>query len=132
MRMVDVVARTGILKYCLILSFHGVLITATIQTAIAEIGEVRIGMGFGIGYLPLLIMQQEKLTEKYLQASGLADTKVSWVQLGSGAAMNDALLAGDLHFASGGTPPFLLLWDKTRNSIDVKGVGALVSMPNFL
>jgi NitT/TauT family transport system substrate-binding protein len=97
------------------------VVAAASPQARAEVADVRIGVGFGIGYLPLLIMKHDKLVEKHLRAAGLADT-----------TMNDALLAGDLHFASGGSPPFLLLWDKTKGSLDVKAVGALVSMPNFL
>jgi len=48
------------------------------------------------------------------------------------AAANDALLSGSLDFASGGTGPAFILWDRTRGSIDVRGVAALSSMPNLL
>jgi sulfonate transport system substrate-binding protein len=108
------------------------LLLAASAPAGAEVADVHIGVGFGIGYLPLLIMKHDQLVEKHLRTSGLGSTTVSWKQIGSGATMNDALLAGDLHFASGGSPPFLLLWDKTHGSLGVKAVGALVSMPNFL
>ncbi len=100
--------------------------------ASAEASEVRIALQFGIGYLPLTVMQHDKLIEKHLKASGLDNTKVVWSKTGAGSAMNDALLAGQLDFASGGIPPFLLLWGKTRDNLDVRGVGALCSMPNFL
>ena len=100
--------------------------------ASAEVSEVRIALQFGIGYLPLTVMQHDKLIEKHLKALGLDDTKVVWSKTGAGSAMNDALLAGQLDFASGGIPPFLLLWGKTRDNLDVRGVGALCSMPNFL
>jgi len=100
--------------------------------ASAEVSEVRIALQFGIGYLPLTVMQHDKLIEKHLKALGLNDTKVVWSRTGAGSAMNDALIAGQLDFASGGIPPFLILWGKTRDSLDVKGVGALCSMPNFL
>ena len=98
----------------------------------AEVGEVQIALGFGIGYLPLAIMQDGKLIEKHLKDAGLAKSSVVWAQIGAGAAMNDALLSGNLHFASGGVTPFLLLWDKTRSTFDVRGVGALCSMSSYL
>ncbi|GAC1424312.1 MAG: ABC transporter substrate-binding protein [Burkholderiaceae bacterium] len=104
----------------------------TAHDAAAEVEEVKIVMQFGIGYLPLAVMQNEKLVEKHLNLEGLGASKVVWSQTGSGSAANDALLAGGLHFASGGIPPFLILWDKTRKNIDVRGVGALCSMPNYL
>ncbi|NUZ04699.1 ABC transporter substrate-binding protein [Piscinibacter koreensis] len=98
----------------------------------AEVDEVKIASQYGIGYLPLTVMQVDKLIEKHLAKAGLASTKVTWSRLAAGAAANDALLAGGLHFASGGTGPALILWDRTRSSLDVRGVGALSSMPNLL
>jgi NitT/TauT family transport system substrate-binding protein len=97
----------------------------------AEVDEVKIASQYGIGYLPLTVMQQDKLIEKHLAKAGLP-TKVTWSRLAAGAAANDALLSGSLHFASGGTGPAIILWDRTRTSLDVRGVAALSSMPNLL
>jgi NitT/TauT family transport system substrate-binding protein len=78
-------------------------------------------------------MKHDKLIEKHLKAEGLPDTKVTWAKLGAGSAANDALLAGSLHFAAGGTGPALILWDKTvGKSIEVRGVATLSSMPCLL
>ena len=98
----------------------------------AEVGEIKIAQQFGIGYLPLTIMKTNGLVEKHLKAAGLADTKVSWLVLASGQPMNDALLSGSLHVASGGVAPFLILWDRTRGTLNVKAVAALSSMPMYL
>ena len=98
----------------------------------AEIGEIKIAQQFGIGYLPLTIMKTNGLVEKHLKAAGLAETKVSWLVLASGQPMNDALLSGSLHVASGGVAPFLILWDRTRGTLNVKAVAALSSMPMYL
>ena len=98
----------------------------------AEVDEVKLASQYGIGYLPLTVMQVDKLVEKHLAKSNMASTKVSWMRLAAGAAANDALLSGGLHFASGGTGPAIILWDKTRTSLDVRGVAALSSMPNLL
>jgi NitT/TauT family transport system substrate-binding protein len=46
--------------------------------------------------------------------------------------MNDAVLSGNLDFASGGVGPMLTIWSKTRNNYKVKGVAALNSMPLYL
>jgi NitT/TauT family transport system substrate-binding protein len=46
--------------------------------------------------------------------------------------MNDALLSGNLQFASGGVGPFTTLWAKTRGNLDVKATSAINSMPLFL
>ena len=103
-----------------------------IPSRAAEVAEFRIAQQFGIGYLPLTIMKTNGLIEKHLKTAGLADTKVVWMQLSSAQPMNDALLAGTLHIASGGTAPYLILWDRTRNTLNVKAVAALSSMPMYL
>jgi NitT/TauT family transport system substrate-binding protein len=98
----------------------------------AEVSELKVAEQFGIGYLPLTIMKANRLIEKHLKAAGLGETKVSWSQLSSAQPMNDALLSGNLHIASGGFAPFLILWDRTRGTLNVKAVAALSSMPMYL
>lgn len=105
---------------------------APLSVLSAEVAEFRIAQQFGIGYLPLTLMKANGLVEKHLKAAGLGDTKVVWSVLGSGQPMNDALLSGSLHIASGGTAPFLILWDRTRGTLNVKAVAALSSMPMYL
>jgi NitT/TauT family transport system substrate-binding protein len=87
---------------------------------------------YGIGYMQLTVMKAEKLVEKHLARNGLPNSKVTWATMGAGAAANDALLSGQLHMAAGGTGPAMILWDRTRGNMDVRGVAALSSMPNLL
>lgn len=101
-------------------------------SAHAEVGELKLMSQYGIGYMQLTVIKAEKLVEKHLARNGLPNTKVTWATLGAGAAANDALLSGSLHFAAGGTGPALILWDRTRSNADVRGVAALSSMPNLL
>lgn len=101
------------------------------SAAIAEVGEVKLVSQYGIGYMQLTLMKADKLVEKHLAKAGL-NAKVTWSTVGAGTAANDALLAGGLHFASGGTGPAFILWDRTRGNMDVRGVAALSSMPNLL
>jgi NitT/TauT family transport system substrate-binding protein len=105
---------------------------ASVPSNAAEVSELKIAQQYGIGYLPLTIMKANGLVEKHLKAAGLPDTKVTWLVLASGQPMNDALLSGSLHIASGGVAPFLILWDRTRGSLNVKAVAALSSMPMYL
>ncbi len=113
----------------LLMSAAGAL---TLPARAAEVSELKIAEQFGIGYLPLTLMKANHIVEKHLKTAGLPDTKVSWSVLGSGQPMNDALLSGSLHVASGGTAPFLILWDRTRGGLNVKAVAALASMPMYL
>lgn len=100
--------------------------------AVAEVDELKMMSQYGIGYMQLTLMKQDKLVEKHLAREGLGATKVTWATMGAGAAANDALLSGSLHFAAGGTGPAIILWDRTRGNMNVQGVAALSSMPNLL
>ena len=100
--------------------------------ASAEVDELKMMSQYGIGYMQLTLLKELKLVEKHLERGGLGSTKVTWARMGAGAAANDALLSGNLHFAAGGTGPAIILWDRTRANVDVRGVAALSSMPNLL
>ena len=97
----------------------------------AEMSEIKVAQQFGIGYLPLMIMEEQKLIEKHAKAAGL-DVTVTWAKFAGGNVMNDALLSGSLQFASGGVGPLVTLWARTRGNLDVKGVAAINSMPLYL
>jgi NitT/TauT family transport system substrate-binding protein len=116
----------------LVAAFAAAALAASTLAA-AEVDEVKMMSQYGIGYMQLTVMKHDKLIEKHLKAEGLNDTKVTWAKLGAGSAANDALLAGSLHFAAGGTGPAIILWDKTHGtSNEVRGVAALSSMPCLL
>src|SRR5688572_969447 len=100
--------------------------------ATAEVSELKMMSQYGIGYMQLTLMKADKLVEKHLAKAGLGSTTVTWATMGAGAAANDALLSGSLHFAAGGTGPAFILWDRTRANVQVNGVAALSSMPNLL
>jgi sulfonate transport system substrate-binding protein len=108
------------------------LCAALASPAAAETGEVRIAQQYGISYLPLTVMNHEKLLEAAAAKAGIAGLKVTWSQFGAGNAMNEALLSGNLDFASGGVGPLLTIWSKTKGRQDVKAVASLNSMPLYL
>ena len=104
---------------------------AVAGAARAEMTELKVAQQYGIGYLPLMVMEEQKLIEKHAKAAGV-DVVVSWPRLTGGSAMNDALLSNSLQFASGGIGPFVTLWARTRGNLDVKAVAAINSMPLYL
>jgi len=97
----------------------------------AEVAELAVAQQYGIGYLPLMIMEEQKLIEKHAKDAGL-DVKLTWARFAGGNVMNDALLSGTLHIASGGVGPLVTLWSRTRGNLDVRGIAALNSMPLYL
>jgi NitT/TauT family transport system substrate-binding protein len=101
-------------------------------TAQAEVSEVRLAQQFGIGYLPLHVVGNQKLIQKHAKKAGIANLNVSWTQFGAGNVMNEAILSGNLDFASGGVGPLLTIWSKAKGRQDVRGVAAISAMPIFL
>lgn len=118
-------------KSLLSLAAGAVLLTAAMASR-AEVSELRIAQQYGISYLPLMILEDQKLVEKHAKAAGIPDLKVSWSKFAGGNVMNDALLSGSLHFASGGVGPLVTLWAKTRGNYDVRAAAAMNSMPLYL
>src|SRR2546430_813255 len=107
------------------------LLIALPAIARAELAEIKVAQQYGIGYLPLMIMEEQKLIEKYAKANGVEVT-VGWAKFAGGNVMNDALLSNSLQFASGGVGPLITLWARTKGNLDVKGVAAINSMPLYL
>ena len=97
----------------------------------AEMSEIKVAQQYGISYLPLMLMEEQKLIEKHAKAAGI-DVQVGWAKFAGGNVMNDALLSGSLQFASGGVGPFVTLWSRTKGNLDVKAVSAINSMPLLL
>ena len=94
----------------------------------AEATELRIGVQFGLTYLPLTIMRQEHFVEQQAKAAGLGDVKVTWIQSAGGDSLNDALLSGNMDVASSGYTSFLILWSKTKGRF-AKGLFAYGHTP---
>ena len=110
-----------------------VVALATASTLVhAADNELRIAQQYGFSYLQLMYMQRHHLIEQQAKAAGIPDLKVTWAQFAGGNVMNDALLSGSLDIASGGVAPPIVLWDKTRGSLDVKMIAAMTSAPLFL
>jgi NitT/TauT family transport system substrate-binding protein len=93
----------------------------------AEVPEVKIVAQNGSNYLPLMVMQGQKLVEKHLTAKGLATTAVTWSRLAGPSAIVDSFLAGAVHFSGQGVPSSALIWDRTRNGIGARAVSAMVA-----
>jgi len=100
--------------------------------AAAEVGEVKLARQYGIHYLPLIVMEQQKLVEKFAKQEGLPDLKVSWTTLSGGAAGNDALLAGAIDYSAVGVGPLIQIWDKSKGIVDIEGVAAVSDVPMTL
>jgi NitT/TauT family transport system substrate-binding protein len=77
-------------------------------------------------------MEKHSLIEKHARETGAGDLKVRWIDVGGPSIMNDALLSGAVDFIAAGPPAFLILWDRTRDTVRVSGVAAMTSLPMYL
>jgi NitT/TauT family transport system substrate-binding protein len=100
----------------------------------AEVAEVRISHGFGVLYLPLMVMRSEKFLEKHARAAGLGDVKATYLLLDGGNVINDAMLSGALDIASIGVAGFLTLWAKAKDNpaLEVRGLSGMSSSSLYL
>ncbi|HET9476303.1 MAG TPA: ABC transporter substrate-binding protein [Dehalococcoidia bacterium] len=86
--------------------------------------DVTIAYQPGLGYAALLMAKQEGSLEKELPG-----TKVKWLELNSGSAIRDGILAKEIHVGSGGTGPFLVGYD---SGVDWKVLTGLNNMNLYL
>lgn len=84
---------------------------------------VRISKGYGLLYLPLLVMEKLRLVERSAARRGLNAVNVEWVLLDGGNSVDDAMMAGTLDFASAGAPGFIELWARARGIPNVEVIG---------
>lgn len=111
------------------LSLAAVFSMAALPASAQETREVRIVQQFGLSYLPLHVAVEQKLIEKHARAAGLGEVNLTLSKLGSGAAVNDALLSGSVDIALGGTTVLMTIWDKTKGRGDIKGMLAFCDTP---
>ena len=102
-------------------------------TAHAEVSEVRITKQFGVGFLPLMVMEDQKFVEKQSKAAGLPEVKGVFMTLSNPAAMNDGLLSGQIDFGTNGPPAIITIWSRTKGSgNEIKGAAGMVLTPMWL
>ena len=98
----------------------------------AETDKLRVAKQYGLGYLQLMIMEDQKLIEKHAKAAGIGDITVEWSTFRSSDVMNDALISGNLDFASLGPTGIVTIWSKTRSNFNVRAASGLNAMALML
>lgn len=107
----------------LLLALTCVVLPAAVR---AEVSELTITKQPGLLFTPMLLMENHKLVEKHIKAAGLGDVKVTWTNLNSGGAANDALLSGSVQVVTSGVSNLLILWGKTNGNVKaLQGVSGL-------
>ena len=111
----------------------GTLLLAAIACAAhAEVSEISVAQQYGVSFLPLMVMERDKLVEKHAKAEGAGDVKINWVSVAGPSVMNDGVISGAIQFIAVGAPSLITLWDKTKSNVQVKGVSAMTTYPLYL
>jgi NitT/TauT family transport system substrate-binding protein len=77
--------------------------------------EVKIGIGFGVAFLPTYLMDEMKLVEKHAKAAGI-DVKTTYHRFSGSGPMQDAILSGAVDMGPYGISALLIAWEKARNT----------------
>ena len=98
-------------------------------SAHAEQSELRIAKQYGLLYMQMMVMEDQKIIEKNAKAAGLGDLKVTWATFRSSDVMNDALLSASIDFVCLGIPGIATIWAKTKGGMDVKAASGFNFVP---
>jgi NitT/TauT family transport system substrate-binding protein len=91
--------------------------------------QVKIGLGFGLAFLPLYICQDLKLVEKRAKELHL-DVKASYQRFVGAGPMQDAIASGAIDMGPYGTAPLLAAWEKAKDSPQqILAVSGITTMP---
>jgi NitT/TauT family transport system substrate-binding protein len=101
-------------------------------SARCEDSEVRIGVQFGLIYLPVTVADAEGFFAQEATKAGLKEFKVTILRFSGTPAINDALFSGSVDLGSLGAPGLLIAWDKTHGKQDLAGLAALGANPFIL
>jgi NitT/TauT family transport system substrate-binding protein len=108
------------------------LLLAVAAPAAAEMSELSVAQQYGVSFLPLMVMERDKLVERHAKSAGLGEVKMNWVSVAGPSVMNDGVISGAIQFIAVGAPSLITLWDKTKGNVQVKGVSAMTTYPLYL
>jgi len=107
-----------------------ILVAGAALPARAEPSTLRIGVQFGVGYLPIYVAQADGLINKHLAEKSLEPIEVTIQNVAGAPQISDGLLSRTMDIGSGGITAMMVQWDKTRaaGGQAMKGMTALSSM----
>ena len=111
---------------------NAALALAALATPAVAQQEVKIGVGFGVHFLPCYLIDEFKLVEKHAQAAGL-DVKTSFHRFSGSGPMQDALLSGSIDMGPYGIFALLIAWEKARGTpLQMFAISGVTTVPQVL
>jgi NitT/TauT family transport system substrate-binding protein len=110
-------------------SLAALLVWCAALTPASAQDQLRIGMGYGLAFLPLYICEDLKLIEKHGKDAHI-DVKASYPRFVGAADVREALDGGNIDVAPFGTVPLLVAWDKTRQTDrEILAISGITTLP---
>jgi NitT/TauT family transport system substrate-binding protein len=124
-------ARRSLALLAALLALSGALLALCGAAHASEVAQLRIGVQYGIGYLPIYVASEAKLFDEQLEENGLAPVPVTLVHVAGAPQISDGLLSRSMEIGSGGITAMMVSWDKTRSAKEqaMRGIVALSSLP---
>ncbi len=98
-----------------------------------EAKELRIGYGFGIGFLPLMMIEKLQLIDKHSKEATGRAMPVAFTRFSGSSAMQDAVLSNSIDMGGYGIPALLIAWEKTRGTANqIIGLAGITTGPLVL
>ena len=119
-------------RFLLFVSLIASALSVFHASARGEVAEVRVGIQFGLVYLPVAVADARGFFAQEARKAGLGELKVTIHRFSGSPAINDALFSGNVDLGALGTPGLLIAWDKTHGKQDVAGLAALGANPFIL
>jgi NitT/TauT family transport system substrate-binding protein len=91
--------------------------------------QVRIGIGFGLAFLPTYVCEDLKLVEKHAKEAHL-DVKASYRRYLGAGPMQAAIASGEIDMGPFGTAPLLAAWDKAKGTPrQILAISGITTLP---
>jgi NitT/TauT family transport system substrate-binding protein len=117
-----------------LLTAAAVLLVSAAAPASAQ-EQIKIGIGYGLAFLPIYICEDLKLVEKYAKALHVG-VRVSYQRLLGAGEVESALASGAIDIGPFGAAPLLMAWAGANNPKDqrrqILAVSGMTTMPLVL
>jgi len=109
----------------------GFVLVSALTPALAQ-DQIKIGIGYGLAFLPVYICEDLKLVEKHGKEAHL-DVRADFQRFTSASEAQDALASGAINVAPFGTAPLLAAWQNGKDRPEqVFAVSGMTSLPLVL
>lgn len=94
----------------------------------AQAQELRFSRQPGLCFMPLHVIEKQRLIEKHAARLGLPAISVKWLSFANASAQQDALLSGNADVVNTGSGPLLTLWDRTKGGVKAIAVSCAIPL----